>query len=495
MRNIGKAVVLFLWMCAGLMAGVHAYVDAQNVQSGDSVTFTIESDAENTIFPKIGRIGDYAVLSSPSSKSIQSINGRTMAKLAQSYVFQPIKDVTIPSFDVRVNGGVVKTEPIKISVSKRTQTLDKPYRFDIAVDNRSPYAGEEVKLTATLTIDSMFNLEGLDLNLDRLDGFWVSSDDQNWHGNRSGESIVFTRTFYLYPKHAGPLAIPNYPIVGVVSDGRSRLFFNESKRFIAYSNEIRLDVKPLPQGVNLVGNYLLNVKTDKFKTTSKEPVNLSIEVVGTGNLDGFEGFGLNLDGVTVYDDKPVITKERKNGMLTSRALYKFALVSDQNYTIPSFSLSFLDPKSGKTKTVASNPVTIEVEGATKRVASIQMAAGSVNADAKADQQSRITSSGSTLFSVGVVLGLILGLIIPKLPGWVRTGRRKHEMSRTYPQRLQSAKTPKELLGLVIHYVDDPYLKPYIHKLEAPLEKETFKTVKKEIIAYLKTKGEPDVRTA
>lgn len=493
MRNIGKAVVLFLWMCAGLTAGVHAYVDAKSVQSGDSVTFTIESDVENTIFPKIGRIGDYAVLSSPSSKSIQSINGRTMAKLSQSYLFQPIKDVTIPSFDVRVNGGVVKTDPIKIAVSKRTQTLDKPYRFDIAVDNRSPYAGEEVKLTATLTIDSMFNLEGLDLNLDRLEGFWVSSDDQNWHGNRSGENIIFTRTFYLYPKHAGPLAIPNYPIVGVVSDGRSRLFFNESKRFIAYSNEIRLDVRALPEGVNLVGNYLLNVKTDKFKTTSKEPVNLSIEVVGAGNLDGFEGFGLNLDGVTVYDDKPVVTKERKNGMLTSRALYKFALVSDHNYTIPSVSLSFLDPESGRTKTVASNAVTIEVEGATPRTASVQRAAESANAEAQ--HQGRTASSGSGLFSAGIVLGLILGLLIPKLPGWVRTGRRKHETGRTFPQRLQSAKTSKELLGLVIRYVDDPYLKPYIHKLEASLEKEGFKAVKKEIIAYLKTKEESDVRTA
>ena len=355
-------MMLLLGLYAVLSAGVSSYVDTDSVQSGDSVTFTIESDEENTIFPKIGRIGDYAVLSSPSSKSIQTINGRTTAKLSQSYVFQPLKGVTIPAFDVRVNGAVVKTEPITITVSKRTQTLGKPYRFDIAIDKSTPYVGEEVRLTATITINSLYNLEGLDLNLDRLEGFWSSSEDKNWHGKQLGENIVYSRDFYLYPKHSGALEIPNYPVVGILSDGRNRLFFNESKRFIAYSNELSIDAKPLPEGVTLVGEYLLKVKTDRFKTDTKQPVNLTIELFGNGNLDNFEGFSVDIAGVTAYADKPVITKERKNGVLTSRAVYKFALVSDKDYTIPAFAVTYLNPQSGEVKTVRSDEVAIEVEG-------------------------------------------------------------------------------------------------------------------------------------
>ncbi len=495
MRNIGKTVLLVLALFISLHADISVHVDSENVQSGDSVTFTIESDAENTIFPKIGRIGEYAVLASPSSKSIQTINGRTMARLSQSYVFQPLKSVTIPSFEVRVNGAVVKTEPIAINVSKRTQTLGKPYRFDIAIDKTDPYAGEEVKLTATITIDSLFNLEGLDLNLERLEGFWVDSNDKNWHGNRVGDNIVFTRDFYLYPKHSGEVMIPNYPVVGVMSDGRNRLFFNESKRFIAYSNELKLDVKPLPGGVNLVGNYLLNVKTDKFKTDSKQPVNLTIELIGKGNLDNFEGFHVDIPGVTVYDDKPAVTKERKKGVLTSRAVYKFALVSDRDYTIPSFSATFIDPASGEVKTVRSNEVKIEVEGGVQRTATIQKAPSDDQpAASKSGAPRPNAADGMGWLTLGIVIGLILGLVIPKLPHWVRNGRTAYEGTRTFPRQLQSAGTPKALLGLVIRYIDDPDLKHHIQKLEAPLDKEGFKTVRKEIISILKEKGELDVRS-
>ena len=496
MRNLGKVIVLLLGLYVTLNADVTAYVDAQNVQSGDSVTFTIESDVENTVFPKIGRIGDYAVLASPSSKSIQTINGRTTAKLSQSYVFQPLKGVTIPAFDVRVNGTVVKTDPIAITVSKRTQTLGKPYRFDIAINKTSPYVGEEVKLTATITIDSLYNLEGLDLNLDRLEGFWSNSEDKNWHGNRVGESIVFTRDFYLYPKHPGEAEIPNYPVVGIMSDGRNRLFFNESKRFIAYSNELKLDVKPLPVGVGLVGSYLLSIKTDKFKTDAKQPVNLTIELYGKGNLDNFEGFGVDIPGVTAYADKPVVTKERKNGMLNSRAVYKFALVSDRDYTIPSFAVTYLEPQSGEVKTLRSDEVAIEVEGGVPRTATIQKAEDKEQKPIqKQEAVEKTSASGGTLLIIGVFLGLVLGLIIPKLPLWLQQGRESYEKHQSYPKRLNSAASQKALLGLVICYIDDPALQPLIRKLESPLDKEAFKAVKKEIIMILNAKGEWDVRSA
>ena len=85
------------------------------------------------------------------------------------------------------------------------------------------------------------------------------------------------------------------------------------------------------------------------------------------------------------------------------------------------------------------------------------------------------------------------MIIPKLPVWVREGRATYENSKNHPKRIQSATTPKALLGLVIHYVDDPRMKPLIQKLESSLDKEAFKAVKKEIIAILKEKGELDVR--
>ena len=100
----------------------------------------------------------------------------------------------------------------------------------------------------------------------------------------------------------------------------------------------------------------------------------------------------------------------------------------------------------------------------------------------------------TLFTLGVVLGLILGFVIPRLPVWFREGRESYEKHQSYPRRVASAGTPKALLSLVICYIDDPLLQPLIRKLESPLDKEAFKALKKEIITYLKAKGEWDVRS-
>ena len=254
-------------------AQLQAYVDATSVQAGDEVRFTIETDQENTVFPDIQTIGDFPVLAAPTSRSIQSINGHHSASLKKSYVFHPTRSMTIPSYTVRINGTAVKTPPIEISVSKRSQTLGKPYRFDIRIDNATPYVGQEVALTATFTIDHSMSLEGLDLYLERLEGFIVDSSDKNWRGNRVGDKIIFERVFRLYPQKAGKMLIDHLPIVGLASDGRVRMFFGENQKIVAYSNALELDVRPLPSGVSLVGDFALKVRTDRFKTKAGEPVN------------------------------------------------------------------------------------------------------------------------------------------------------------------------------------------------------------------------------
>lgn len=490
MRNIGRAIVVGLALAARLQAAVTAYVDNKQVQAGDSVTFTIESDAENTLFPTISKIGEYPVIASPSSKSIQNINGKVSARLSQSYLFQPAKDVTIPSFVVRANGTSVKTEPVKITVAKRTQTLGERYRFDIAIDKTDPYVGEEVELTATLTIDSMYNLEGLDLFLDRLDGFQVSSSDQNWRGNREGGNIIFKRTFYLYPERSGKIEIPNYPIVGIMSDGRARLFFNESKKFVAYSNSLLLDVKPLPGNATLVGEFALSVKTDKFKTAPGEPVNLTILLAGEGSLDNFPGFYLKIDGVTVYGDKPVVGSERKNGVLNASAAYKFALVSDGNYTIPSFSLTFLNPKTKKVEHIASDEVPIEIVGAQKTAPQVvsSQKAGEEADNKQAGEKNK--AGGMPFLAAGIVIGMMLGLLLPKLREL--TGRRKEEkpaLRRSLRERVRSASSSRELLGYIIHFVGDERFQGTIHRLEEGVTPSELKQIKKELLISIKEKGE------
>jgi hypothetical protein len=190
-----------------------------------------------------------------------------------------------------------------------------------------------------------------------------------------------------------------------------------------------------------------------------------------------------MEGVTVFDDKPVVTTERKNGKLYSRAVYKYALISDRDFTVPAFSLRFLDPATGTLKHTASNPVAIEVEGTAAREVLIQK--GARPGKKEAGEEPAGASYG--WFASGVLAGAILGWLLALTPGLPRW-KKVPAAAKSYPHRVQSAKDAKTLLGLVISYVNDPQMKPLIDKLEKLPDRKDFVLLKKEVTILLNAKG-------
>ena len=124
-----KFITVLLLLVFELVAGVSSYVNKSVVTMGDNVAFIISSDQKDTIFPAISKIGPYPILSTPTSTSTQIINGKYSFSKTKSYIFTPLKDVTIPSFIVKAGGKEYKTKPIFIKVTKPTMTKNRPYRF------------------------------------------------------------------------------------------------------------------------------------------------------------------------------------------------------------------------------------------------------------------------------------------------------------------------------------------------------------------------------
>jgi len=482
MLKIGRAFIAILFLSSLLSAKVTAYVNTKEIQADDIVKYTIESDSYNTQFPKIDSIAGYAILASPESSSVQIINGNKSVSKTKSYIFKPLKDVTIPVQDVTVDGKNLKTPSIEIRVRKRAQTVDQPYKFDIIIDNDTPYIGEEVMLKAEFRIDASLKLEALDVNFESMDGFWVKEDDKKWRGIKSGKDVIYSRAFYLYPQRTGKILIPNYPIAGQTIEGGGGFFFSNVKNFTAYSNELTLDVKPLPKGASLAGSYTMSVKTDKFKTTSKEPVNLSIEVEGYGTLDDLEQFKIDIAGVTVYADKPLLETKRKDGKLFSKGVFKYALLSDNNFTIPAFSLTFVDPKDDKVKTLSSNAVDIEVENANPKKPLIIKAEKNMVSTSKKEEKGSQNRDPFLFFVIGAMFGAILGFFLPK----IRYKREKQEKNISRHQSIKMAKDSKELLRLLLGFVNEREFNDIIVRLEQGVTREEFKKIKKDALAILQS---------
>ena len=112
---------------------------------------------------------------------------------------------------------------------------------------------------------------------------------------------------------------------------------------------------------DLSGEITFNVQVDKVKVRAHEPVHLSLYIRGSGNLNEFIPYELNISGVKYFSEPANRDLTLGENGYEGEIRQEFALVSDKSYVIPSFDLSVFDTKSHKTKILRSQPISIEVQ--------------------------------------------------------------------------------------------------------------------------------------
>jgi len=127
---------------------------------------------------------------------------------------------------------------------------------------------------------------------------------------------------------------------------------------------IRLHVKRSP--TVLVGDFSLHVELDKEELSSFEPLHVSIKVEGVGNLDQFKPYDIEIEGADIFKEKPendfYLSADGFKGTITQ----KFAIVSENNFTLPAFTLNFFNPKTEKKEHLLFKQKSLHVKQAFKK---------------------------------------------------------------------------------------------------------------------------------
>ena len=119
--------------------------------------------------------------------------------------------------------------------------------------------------------------------------------------------------------------------------------------------ELNIDVKALPGGVDLVGNFSIIATADKTEINSNEALNVSIEVLSNGNLEDIKSFKPHIQGVNIFDEKAVV-----NG---TKLTQKIAFVAENDFIIAPFTLRYFDPVTKEIKTTSTNEISVKVKNA------------------------------------------------------------------------------------------------------------------------------------
>lgn len=324
-----------------------------------------------------------------TSTNMQYINGDLQSSF--QYFFQVVAPTagtyTLGPAQAQRGGSVYKSNVATLTVTATPvaeQARDGGVYLEVEVDNPHPCLGEQVVYTLRLFRPNTRSLRNFQLNEPETAGLWdeVIDGDADAQTMVNGQPyFVHTRRKAYFPTRVGRaeigVATVTYAEV-LPMRRRPRSMFDMFDAFgdrtvarRVSSESIALDVQALPppppgvaEGTAAVGTFQLQSHVSDTRARVGDSITFTLTVSGAGNVRTLPDFDLpDSDAFKVYADVPAITVSPTGTKIEGTREQRIALVPQQAgaVTIPAFTLPVFDPATGIWDTLATAPVTLEVE--------------------------------------------------------------------------------------------------------------------------------------
>ncbi len=503
MRQIlGKILITFI-LTLPLFAGVKASVDKEALYLGDVLHYSIEVSGDNPSFPNLLDIAGFRVLGSSSSSSIVITNGVTKKSITKTYTIAPTKSFTIPSYEVKADGKIYKTKEIPIKVLKQPVSKNgDEFVVSMEMDKNNVMVGEPINLFVKFKYKLNAKADKINLSEPKVDDFWIKKVGKATK-SYEGDYVVLTYHYILFPQKSGDFKIP--PIVanigkivrrsiqgGIFADPFFDAFGADLKWKKYISNELYLHVNPLPQNLEVYGDFEISASVDKRVVEANKPVNLTITIRGEGNIDDIKKFDINIPDVVVYADEPKISAGVMQDRYGGEFKQKIALIADKDFTIPPIEFKYYDKNLKKVVTKKTEPIDIKVKGGVKSASAPKIIknsgtktkdSGTIKSEKEEKKISAYsTFSGYLMLLVGFIGGVLTTLVFLRF----LNSKTKKRVETPLIKRVKKAKDDKELFRVLLPFAKkDEYLAKVLKKLEENIYANgNNKISKKDIIDYI-----------
>ena len=472
--NLGKLLLIFIFIPIITYANVTANLDKIAVLKGESAVYTITASGNDIEFPNLRNLEGHPVIGTSTSTSISVVNGSMTRVKRVSYTFVPKYTFTIPNYSIIVDGIEEQTEPIKIKVIKPTASSpNDDLQLILKLDKKTAYVGEPIK--ATIVFKYKVGLNLIELNLEELDikHFWKKTLPQSKQYEENGY-IILKQNYLLFPQLAGEYTIDKHLIKVAKREYRTNMIRWEN----VYSKEVKVEIKALPEGLNIQGDYTISAKVDKLITKANQPVNLTISIKGSGNIDDIEEFKLDMPNEVVYSTKPTVQTYIKNDKYSGEFTQKLSIIADKDFTIPSIEFKYFDSNSKTVKTIHTKPFDIKVNGIAKATPNIQTK--NVSKIKALQQPTKIIykSEDSYIKYIFALAGFIFGGIITFVFFRKKQVKTDH---RELSVKVKKAKTDKELYNLLLAYSHNTEIVNIIKLLEENIYNNSNHKISKDVL--------------
>ncbi|MEA3330802.1 MAG: BatD family protein [Campylobacterota bacterium] len=467
MKNLGKIVALLFLIPHAIYASVEASLDSRFVELGEMVTYSLSISGEDIERPNIHTLCDTDVISTSSQRSIVMVNGDVEKKYILSYKFIPQKSCEIEPIEIEVDGKIERSNAVSLKIKDGVAAQDAEFVLTLSSSKKEVFIGEPFEVT--LLFKQREGAEAVDSKFvpPELKGFWIKEESKPVR-YKEGEFTITKLTYTMSAQRVGNLHISKAQMK-IASRSNKRdswgAWIPNIKWRTYFSNELSIDVKALPVGVDLIGDFSIGATVDKNEINANEALNVRVQVSGVGNLEDIKSFKPYIEGVSVFDEKIAVAG--------SKLTQKMAFVADEDFTVPPFSLKYYDLKTKEVKTISTKEIKVLVKGAkVKPELTIKRPQDS--------EVKSVTEASSGEFSILLVIvtfiiGLACGIVLILFKPW----------KILFKEKELNIKDPKVLLMKLLPFKSDEEVQKIIDILEnnlySDIEQEVDKKVLKEIV--------------
>lgn len=409
---------------------VQTIVDRNEMGVGDTLTMSISVSSsesvevqEPTMPPLKGfQVANAWTSSSTSSRLVQGPSGmefQTQRRKDFNFLLAATQAgvLTIPGFEVVVNGQRFETKPIQIQISQqgsgaaqtppglpslddldeaeqlfnqllqRRGNIQAPqfrnlpvnpneaFFIQCEVDKTEVFEGEQI--VVNWYIYTRGNIISLDrLKFPDLKGFWKEIIEEVPSLNFTQEVIngisyrkALLASHALFPIRPGTSVIDEYKIkaqVQMPSSVYGSFGFGKPYTYTKSSERIQIKVKPIPtEGKpadfsGAVGDFNVKATVDGQQFPVNQPFSLRVRFEGSGNAKLIELPALNLPpGIEIYDTKSE-SKYFRNGQSFKEFEVLIIPRQEGSLQIPAFSFSLFDPRTSRFVSKTTDAISIQI---------------------------------------------------------------------------------------------------------------------------------------
>ena len=360
-------VALILFLVLPILAQatqIQASLDRNQVQLGETGTLNLRVDGGGPAqAPDLSALAaDFEVLGRSSNTSVSSVNGQRSVRYTIGVALRPTHagQLVIPALDFA--GG--RTRPLTLTVTppapRAAASSGKAVFLDAVAQPTTVRVGQQLLFTVRLYFAGSLSSGSLeDPRLPGIDARRLA-DDLDYDVVRGGRAYhVIERRYALIPQHAGTIELPSLHFQGELIDPTDPdSFFAMGTPAPAASPTVAIDVEPTPPQwgssawlpARALSLTLEGIPADG-KARVGQPLDLAMTLQATGlPYEALPALSLpDLEGATVYPDKPVTGTRNDGQWLIGRRQQNFAVVPGQPgpLTIPSISLKWWNVQSGQ----------------------------------------------------------------------------------------------------------------------------------------------------